>query len=89
MGRFTSITTGADGRGLVSYLDATNHDLKVAHCDNAACTSAAITTLDSAGEVGGYTSITTGADSRGLVSYYDFTNGDLKVAHCITAACTP
>jgi hypothetical protein len=33
----TSITTGADGRGLISYYDVTNEDLKVAHCANTAC----------------------------------------------------
>jgi hypothetical protein len=33
----TSITTGADGLGLISYYDFTNEDLKVAHCDNTFC----------------------------------------------------
>jgi len=84
----TSITIGADGRGLISYYDATNYDLKVAHCDDLACTSATVTTLDSAGDVGMYASIATGADGLGLISYYDQGNGDLKVAHCDDLACT-
>jgi hypothetical protein len=29
-GQYTSITTGADGLGLISYWDTTNVDLKVA-----------------------------------------------------------
>ena len=37
VGWTTSITIGADGLGLISYLDATNDDLKVAHCDNTFC----------------------------------------------------
>ena len=89
VGRYTSITIGADGLGLISYQDLTTQDLKVAHCSDAECTSATITTLDSTGGVGSYTAITTGADGLGLISYYDdFPNGDLKVAHCGNAACT-
>ena len=84
----TSVTVGADGLGLVSYYDTTNDDLKVAHCSNAACTSATSSTLDSAANVGSYTSVTVGADGLGLVSYLDGTNDDLKVAHCSNAACT-
>ncbi|PZC45030.1 MAG: hypothetical protein C1O27_002540, partial [Chloroflexi bacterium] len=49
VGKYTSVTTGADGLGLISYYDHTNQDLKVAHCSNAACTEATITTLDSEG----------------------------------------
>ena len=89
VGPYTSITTGADGLGLISYYDQTNQNLKVAHCSNAACTSATLTTLDGgAGFAGLFTSITIGADGLGLVGYYDQTNGDLKVAHCNDAACT-
>ena len=88
VGVHPSITIGADGLGLISYHDQTNGDLKVAHCSNAACTIATLSTLDSAGSVGFYTSITTGPDGLGLISYYDLTNNNLKVAHCANAACT-
>jgi hypothetical protein len=33
----TSLTIGADGLGLISYQDATNMELKVAHCSNIDC----------------------------------------------------
>jgi len=85
---FTSVTIGADGLGLISYHDATNADLKVAHCSNTACSSATITPLDTAGDVGSESSVTIGADGLGLISYYDLTNGDLKVAHCSNVNCT-
>jgi len=88
VGWSSSITIGADGLGLISYHDNTNGDLKVAHCDNAACTSATTSTIDSDGLVGLDTSITIGADGLGLISYYDNTNYDLKVAHCDDTACT-
>ena len=38
VGTFTSITIGADGLPVISYSDATNGDLKVAHCSNRYCT---------------------------------------------------
>lgn len=61
----------------------------MAHCGNVACTSATLTTLDSAGNVGYYTSITIGSDGLGLISYWDGANDDLKVAHCANEFCVP
>src|SRR5204862_210300 len=81
VGEFTSVTVDADGLGLVSYRHTSDGYLKMAHCSNAACTSATLSTLDSAGNVGYYTSVTVGTDGLGLVSYLDNSNGDLKVAH--------
>jgi hypothetical protein len=46
----------------------------------------ALTTLDSAGEVGQDTSVTIGADGLVLISYYDSTNANLKVAHAPTSS---
>ena len=89
VGRFSSVTIGADGLGLISYYDATNGDLKVAHCSDSACTSATRTTVDRAGVVGQYSSVTIGTDGLALISYYDATNGDLKVAHCSNLFCLP
>ncbi len=88
VGAYTSITVGADGLGLISYFDSTNGDLKVAHCSNAVCTAAAITTVDGSGTVGAYTSITVGADGLGLISYSNLSNGDLKVAACSDLTCS-
>jgi preprotein translocase subunit Sec61beta len=89
VGRYTSITIGADGLGLISYYDATTDgDLKVFHCSNTACSSGLATTVDSAGAVGTDTSTTIGADGLGLISYRDAANGDLKVLHCGNAACS-
>jgi hypothetical protein len=89
VGRYSSVTIGADGLGIISYYDAGNHHLKVAHCTNVACSSAATTTVDSTGDVGQYTSATIGTDGLPLISYYDVTNGDLKVAHCANTLCVP
>ena len=88
VGEYTSIAIGADGLGLISYYDVSNGNLKVAHCNDVACSSATTSTVDSAGNVGQYTSITIGADGLGLISYWDVGNGNLKVARCNDVACS-
>jgi hypothetical protein len=90
VGQFTSIAIGADGLPVIAYWDATNFDLKVAKCVDAACNTGTskISTVDSAGAVGYYTSIAIGADALPVIAYFDNTNANLKVAKCVNAACT-
>ena len=86
-GWWSSIAIGADGFGVISYMDRTNLNLVVAHCTNLACSSVSHVTLDEFGDVGSTTSIAIGSDGLPLVSYADSTNQALKVAHCADAAC--
>lgn len=89
VGWYTSIAIGSDAIPVVSYYDLSNGDLKVAKCINAACTgSATITTVDSAGTVGGVTSIAIGVEGNPVISYFDSANSALKIAKCANAACT-
>ncbi len=37
VGQYSSVATGTDGLALISYYDATNGDLKVAHCSDLFC----------------------------------------------------
>ena len=85
-GPFTSITTGADGLGLIAYHK--DSALNVAHCNDAACSSATTATLDPSVGVGKHPSIAIGADGLGLISYYDNPNTQLKVAHCNDITCS-
>ena len=89
VGSHTSITLGADGLPVVSYHDYTNGDLKVAKCNDPACSGGdeTLSTVDSGLGAHTYTSITLGADGLPVLSYFDWTNGDLKVAKCNDAAC--
>jgi hypothetical protein len=89
VGRDPSATIGTDGLGLISYEDATNSSIEVAHCNDIACTSWTKTALDSVG-VDASSAITVGADGLGLISYRDSSQGFgvLKVAHCNNAACS-
>ena len=91
VGNSSAITVGSDGLGLISYVDGTNHELKVAHCSDTACSSATTSPLDSGVGTGiaNYgTSIAVGADGLGLVTYLDTANSALRVAHCSNVTCT-
>lgn len=90
VGYYVSSATGVDGMGLISYQRADTGDLKVAHCNDPACTatSPTLSVLDSANDTGYSTALVIGADGRGLISYYDKTLGTLRIAHCNDTACT-
>jgi len=85
VGTSTSITVGADGRGLISYWDQDHGTLKVAHCSDVACTAVTSVTIDNA--LSRPTSITIGTDGYGLISYSDRTD-HLKTAHCQDVTCS-
>ena len=87
VGRYSSIAVGVDGFPLISYYDATNENLKVAHCEDDRCTSATITVLDSIG-TNSTNSVAIGSDGLGLIGYIDQISYELKVAHCSNVACT-
>jgi hypothetical protein len=81
------IAIGADGLPVVSYLHLST--LKVAHCDNAACT--AVTppfTVDPDVDSLVSTSIAIGTDGLPIVVYHTASAGNLKIVHCGNAACT-
>jgi hypothetical protein len=82
---YSSVAIGADGLPLSTY--AGFHVLKVAHCANLACTSAAITTLKTC-QCELFTSIAIGADGLGLIAYTGQSVGYLEVAHCLDIACS-
>jgi predicted regulator of Ras-like GTPase activity (Roadblock/LC7/MglB family) len=91
VGRFTSISIGADALPVIAYFANTNLDLKVAKCANAACTTgtSTLSTLDSAGNVGQHASIAIGADGLPVIAYLDNNDIDLKVAKCANLFCAP
>ena len=60
--------------------------VKVVVCNNSACTTPAMTTLDTFGTMNGSLALTsTGAP---VISYYDFWNSALKLSICADATCT-
>jgi hypothetical protein len=93
-GQYVSATIGSDGLPLISYQDATTKTLNVAHCRDAACTSATVTPVlhQLNGTAGFDTSVTVGADGLGLVSSIAVRQNPslnfLNVTHCQNLACT-
>ncbi|MBB5872782.1 putative regulator of Ras-like GTPase activity (Roadblock/LC7/MglB family) [Allocatelliglobosispora scoriae] len=97
VGQFSSIRIGSDGLPLISYIANRNaanafiEDLRVAHCNDIACTSATVTTIDAAAKVNDVSPLGIGGDGLGLISYQDTTTSSatrMKVAHCTNIACT-
>ena len=84
VGGHTSLAIGVDGLPVISYWDSSAGALKVAHCNDAACTGGGetITTVDDpANTVGAFTSIAIGTDGLPVISYLDGNAFALKVAH--------
>jgi hypothetical protein len=92
-----SIAIGTDGLGIISYYVSTpgHENLRVAHCEDIACSTITTTDIDTTGHVGRWSSIEIGSDGLPLISYVHELNQnpaaftqDLKVAHCHDIACT-
>jgi len=89
VGRYSSLTMGADGFARIAYYDATNAKLKFAQCTNIGCTTPSLQTVDSStDDVGSYASVAMGASGYARISYFDATIGDLKYAVCTNATCS-
>ena len=88
VGAHNALTIGADGLPLISYYDATNTALKVAHCGSVDCGDPAhfpntTVTVDPAHR-GGPTSIAIGSDGLPVIAY---DGGGLRLTHCGSADC--
>lgn len=84
----TSIAIGVDGFPVISYQDAEDGSLKVAKCNDLACSGGDefVHTLDTGAR---HTSIAIGSDGLPVISYCNSSvnNFALKVAHCGTSSC--
>lgn len=94
---FPSVSIGANGLGLISYMNYDSYPagrLETSLCSNVSCTSVGTRIIGNTGDIdfntfGNYTANTIGADGLGLISYFDNVNGDLKVLRCGNPLCVP
>ncbi|MCA9952674.1 MAG: hypothetical protein KDE48_23655, partial [Anaerolineales bacterium] len=84
----TSIVLNKDEHAVISYYDVTNFDLKLAICNDAACSNPTIRIVDNGDGVGATSSIALNSNGFPVISYYDSNNTALKVAVCPNATCT-
>ncbi len=93
-GSWPSIAIGADGLPIIAYHDAARGALKIAHCEDGACTQATIAILDRGGSnadgdgVGTDTAIAIGPDDLPVVAFRDAKDQALKLARCSDERCT-
>jgi hypothetical protein len=84
----TSIAIGSDGFPIISYQDSDDQALKVAKCNDLACSGGdeLVRTLDIGAR---HSSIAIGSDGLPVISYCNSTINDfaLRVVHCGTSAC--
>ena len=83
----TSIAIGADGVPIIAHRDFNNVGVRLTHCGNPACTSAASVSSGSSG-VNSQTAIAIGTDGRALVAYAENSSGDLGISHCSDILCS-
>ena len=91
LGLFSSVAIGADDYPIVAYIDNSARSLKVANCNDPACSGGdeQITTID-VGSTDTLTSpsVAIGSDGMPIISYSDASNSSLWVAKCIDFACS-
>lgn len=88
-GQYTSLVLDSQGFATISYYDASEGKLKVAHCFEKNCAFFnSIVTPDPSSSIGKYTSIALDHNGNPIVSYYDETNSALKVLHCGNSTCS-
>jgi hypothetical protein len=93
VGWFNTIAVGSDDLPIISYVSGANQELRIAWCNDLACSGdgEVITIIDGAdiniGTIGPDVAMTIGSDNRVIVSYFDFANRVLKAAHCDRTDC--
>jgi hypothetical protein len=91
VGVLPSMAIGLDGRPLILHFDNTMHDLRLARCADAECSSIQARAVDDFGSDAGYrSSIAIGLDGRAVFTFFD--NGAnlkfLRLARCVDRACS-
>ncbi|QYK51221.1 MAG: class F sortase [Anaerolineales bacterium] len=88
VGYYTSLAVSSSGNAVIGYFDNTNNTLKLAICNDAACSAPSIQTLAASGGQGTYTSLQLAAGDIPVIAYYTFPSEDMRLLRCADAACS-
>jgi hypothetical protein len=91
VGLYSSLELDGCGRPVIAYWQRTFGDLRIARCDDPACSvifKEPVVALDVENFVGAYSALALDTEGRPVISYSDQTGGDLKVLRCATPRCT-
>ena len=91
VGQFTSLQLDDHGRPVISYYDATNHQLKLARCADLDCASASSNAVDTGegSDYGQFSSLVLDShDGRPTIAYSDAGADSLMLVHCTNDDCT-
>jgi hypothetical protein len=87
--RGTSIVVGPDGLPIVAYNGQSPSGLRLAKCNDPACSGGdeTISMLDAAATALRSPSLAIGSDGFPIVAYHDAIAGSVKIAHCLNPSC--
>jgi hypothetical protein len=88
VGSYSSIAVTSADIPVISYVDGTTQDLKLAICESIACAAPVIRRIDAENAITNQTTVAISSADIPLVSYYDSGSGDIKLALCNNRTCT-
>lgn len=88
VGYYTALAINSSGNAVIGYFDDTNNDLKLAICNDLACSAPSIQTLAPSGGQGTYTSLALASGNIPVIAYYTFPAEDMRLLRCNDAACS-
>jgi hypothetical protein len=89
VGKYSSLALDAAGNPVVSYIDETQGDLKLLHCNDPDCAGGddGIVAVDTVPRANLHTSLALDAAGNPVVAYTDASPVHLKLVHCNDPAC--
>ena len=85
-----SVAIGADTFPVIAYSHSSGPSLRVARCENLACTASTRSTVEANGTTGAMNpTVVIGGDGRPMVGYFDEALKGLRVVDCGNALCRP
>ncbi len=88
VGYYTSLAIDSNGNAVIGYFDDTDNDLKLAICNDLACSAPSVQALAPSGGQGTYTSLQLAAGNIPVIAYYTFPAEDMRLLRCNDAACS-